>query len=238
MRRSKGGEIHVLIVAGGSGNRMGNPVPKQFMMLAGKSVLWHAINCFSHLPQLTSLTISGHPEWLKRINEILLKFDLPNAKCIPGGTTRQISCKNGLDHIKADPRDIVLIHDAARPFVRRNIIDKVISATQITGGSIPAIPIPDSMIQFQEGFIVDYPDRNQYKLVQTPQGFWFERIKEAHSQAAADGVINATDDASLLLNQGFPVTVIDGDPLNIKITTPSDLEFAEEINNTLRSGGY
>ena len=152
-------------------------------------------------------------------------------KILDGGDTRQDSSRIGVTAAGHETYGKVLIHDAARPFVSKEIIDHMLAKLDTCTAVNVAIPSPDTIIEIDDrDFIKDVPDRRNLRRVQTPQGFRLPLIREAHRLALENDITNATDDCSLILRLNLaPVCVIEGSPLNIKITYPVDLQMAEKI---------
>lgn len=210
-----------LIVAGGSGTRMESNLPKQFLLLAGKPILMHTIEAFYH---------SG-------VNHIILvlpqsQIDFWNQLCqthqfsiqhqiVAGGASRFESVQNGLQH--CNNNDLVAIHDGVRPFVSKEIILNSFETAAQKGNAVAAVRLKDS-IRKVELLSNKNVNRDNYYLIQTPQTFKAQLIKEAY---AAQDHINFTDDASVLESNGYAINLIPGDYKNIKITTPEDLVVGE-----------
>jgi 2-C-methyl-D-erythritol 4-phosphate cytidylyltransferase/2-C-methyl-D-erythritol 2,4-cyclodiphosphate synthase len=151
---------------------------------------------------------------------------------VSGGPTRQASVRAGLEALLPRSPDIVLIHDAARPFASANLIARAIEAAEKTGAAIPALPVMDTVKRVdQAGTVEATLDRNSIRLVQTPQAFAFPALLEAHQRAAAQGRNDFTDDAALAEWAGMKVSVFAGEPSNIKLTTPEDFARAEAIQS-------
>jgi len=217
---------HSIIVAGGSGERFGIPKPKQFYPFQGKPILLWSVSAFLKIPNLASLIVVVHPDWLiesRKILRNLLREDFP-IKIVPGGKYRQNSCRRGLEAVSGDPADIVLIHDAVRPRISPELIFKIIRTTHTVGAAIPIIGVKDSLVTVADGLVLDYPDRLSLSRVQTPQGFKLEIIREAHLKAVEDNIPNAPDDGFLVLHAGYPIATVIGEPFNFKITTQEDLK--------------
>jgi 2-C-methyl-D-erythritol 4-phosphate cytidylyltransferase len=210
-----------LIVAGGSGTRMESNLPKQFLLLAGKPILMHTIEAFYH---------SG-------VNHIILvlpqsQIDFWNQLCqthqftikhqiVAGGASRFESVQNGLQH--CNNNDLVAIHDGVRPFVSKEIILNSFETAAQKGNAVAAVRLKDS-IRKVELLSNKNVNRDNYYLIQTPQTFKAQLIKEAY---AAQDHINFTDDASVWELNGYAINLIPGDYKNIKITTPEDLLVGE-----------
>ncbi len=214
----------IIIVAGGSGSRMGSEIPKQFLELAGKPVLMHTLQVFSDFDpdsQLILVLPSAQQEFW---NELCQKhsFSLSH-RVVSGGQSRFHSVKNGLAAIEG--AGIVFIHDGVRPLVSRETLAKCFEMAQKSGNAIPVLPVNESLRKI-EGDTTISVDRSLYFSVQTPQTFRTEQIQEAFSQ---DYDPAFTDDASVAEKAGFPINLVEGNRENIKITTPIDLIVAEAI---------
>ena len=214
----------LLLLAAGEGERFGGPLPKPLVPVDGIPMLRRSLAPFLEVKAINDIVVAAHPRFLRDAQTLL--EDAAAVRVVAGGTTRQQSAQQALDALTADV-DIVVVHDAARPLVTRNVIDAVMAAAEAHGAAIPARPVADTVKRVREGFVEATLRREVLRAVQTPQAFRFHIYKEAHQRAAAQGVV-ATDDAALVeyfeLSQ---VAVVDGSPRNIKITCPDDLALAE-----------
>lgn len=225
------GRAAAVIVAGGAGRRMGGAVRKQYLELRGRPILEHAVRPFLEHPAIGAVVVvlppddaAAPPRWLAALGVTI----------VAGGDERTDSVWNGLCAIPpaADP---VLIHDGARPFVSRAIIDRVLAGAA-RGGAVAALRVADTIKETDAaGRVVGTPDRDRLWQAQTPQGFLREVILAAYRRARAEGV-RATDDAALVERTGGTVVVVDGAPENIKITRPADLNIAEALAAQLFDG--
>lgn len=211
-----------LIVAGGSGTRMNNDIPKQFLEIAGLPVIMHTINTFAKFdPEFEFILVL--PESQLSNWQLLCEkhhFDVKH-KIAFGGATRFYSVKNGLNLIKDE--GIVFIHDAVRPLVSVGTIQNCLDCATSNGNALPVVPVTDSVRIF-DGSKNESADRSQIYLVQTPQTFRASLIKNAYKVTQAD---NFTDDASVLESTGTKINLVEGNRENIKITTPADLIITE-----------
>ena len=209
----------VLIVAGGNGERMKSAIPKQFLTLTDFPILMHTIKQFSHFKNIILvLPKQQFITWEK----LCLKYNFNKTHTlVEGGESRFHSVKNGLQKISA--QSIILIHDGVRPIVSKNLIDRLINTTKEGVGSVPAIPVENSIRKIT-GKKSKHIDRKELYIVQTPQCFVGMDIKDAYKQAFCDSF---TDDASVLEKNGGAIEVVLGDKKNIKITTKEDLEIAK-----------
>ena len=210
-----------IIVAAGRGLRAGAGGPKQYRSIAGRTVISRAMEPFCTHPGIFAVQPVLNPDDLAMFNQAVGEFRYqPPAN---GGATRQASVHAGLEALASDAPDIVLIHDAARPFVTPALISRAIEAADRTGAAVPAIPVTDTIKQVDASGAVDAtPDRTKLRIAQTPQAFRFDVILEAHRRAARDGRDDFTDDAALAEWAGLTVATFEGDVANMKLTTPED----------------
>lgn len=221
-------DVGVVIVAGGSGTRVGGRELKQFRWVAGKPMLLHSVQTFMANPHVVSVVcvlpapLAGDPPpWL-------FQCDVDRLMISIGGKTRQQSVANGLDDL-ADEAGIVLIHDAARPGVTPAMIARVIDAVRRDGAAIAALPVADTLKSVDTaGHITGTVDRGGLWQAQTPQGFRRELIQRAHLDAQA-AKVDATDDAALCERIGVPVTVVPGDARAMKVTEEADFARVDAL---------
>ncbi|MBO6578142.1 MULTISPECIES: bifunctional 2-C-methyl-D-erythritol 4-phosphate cytidylyltransferase/2-C-methyl-D-erythritol 2,4-cyclodiphosphate synthase [Thalassospira] len=222
----------VVIVAAGSGSRFGDPIPKQYHMLGGKSILAHCIECFARHtdPGLIQVVYNpAHQDWYESATATLDKTGLLPAP-VTGGDTRQQSVLNGLRALEAKGPDIVLIHDAARPGISDDVIDRVMTALQTHPGAIPTLPVADTIKQTdRDGVITKTIARETLQRAQTPQGFDFKTVLDAHQKFEGQ---EFTDDAALLEAIGLDVICVAGTTNNDKITHRDDFGRAQNWANT------
>ncbi len=216
-----GRKIYIIIVAGGSGSRMGASLPKQFLELDGVPILQRTIEKFvSAVPEAKIITVlpKSHIGTWKDMC-IANALDCPQV-IVEGGITRFHSVQNALK--KVPDGAIVMVHDGVRPLVSVGLIRSLVEKMQTERALVPVVPVVDTLAA-DDG---TYLDRRRIRAVQTPQVFFSEDIKEAYTRAYD---ISFTDDASVLMKTGIPVTFVEGERFNIKITTPEDLVLAESI---------
>ena len=212
----------VIVVAGGSGLRMGANMPKQFLELYGKPILIHTIEKFLQINPFRLILVipSDHQ---KTVEEILQKFQLEEKVIlIEGGNTRFQSVKNGLQAVK-EKEGLVAIHDAVRPMISQSIISASFEKAEQYGSGVVAVALKDSIrkVTSEKNYAVD---RSSYQSIQTPQTFDLRILKKAYDVAYKK---TFTDDASVYEESGHSIYLVDGDYQNIKITTPEDLEIAK-----------
>ena len=223
-----GRDVGVIIVAGGSGTRVGGQELKQFRWIAGKPMLLHSLQTFMARSDVISVVCVLPPALAGDPPPWIFQCDVDRLMISIGGKTRQQSVSNGLEDM-ADEAKIVLIHDAARPGVTDAMIGRVIDAVRHDGAAIAALPVTDTIKSVDAaGRITQTVDRSRLWRAQTPQGFRREIIVGAHREAAP-GKIDATDDAALCERLGIPVTVVQGDERAMKITEEADFARAEAM---------
>jgi 2-C-methyl-D-erythritol 4-phosphate cytidylyltransferase/2-C-methyl-D-erythritol 2,4-cyclodiphosphate synthase len=227
-REGIGVRIAAVIVAAGRGTRAAGlgSNPKQYVPLAGRAVLRRTLDALQRVPAIGVVQVVIHPE--DRANYDVAVAGIPSGLLPPvaGGATRQASVLCGLEALAAEAPDIVLIHDAARPFVEPELIARVLAALERWEGAIPALPVADTLKRAEpDGRVAGTVDRRGLWRAQTPQGFRFRSILAAHRAAAGSG--DFTDDASVAEAQGIRVGLVEGSEKNRKLTTAEDLDMAE-----------
>lgn len=215
----------VIVVAAGRGQRAGDGLPKQYRTLAGQPVLRRTLARFVGQPGIRFVQPVISPEHADLFASVA--EGLPDVRPpVTGGATRQASVRAGLEALAADPPDLVLIHDAARPFVSGRLVADAVAAAAAHGAAVPALALVDTLKALTDpGFVATGPDRNAVRGVQTPQSFRYELILAAHRAQAENG--DLTDDAAVAEAAGHRVAIFPGDPANIKLTTPEDFVTAE-----------
>jgi 2-C-methyl-D-erythritol 4-phosphate cytidylyltransferase len=222
--------VYLLIPAAGVGRRMGSDRNKLLLPLMGKPLLAWTLQAVNTSASIRWIGIIAQPEDVPDFEDILTHLDLPHEVCfIPGGATRQESVYNGLQGLPAGAQQ-VLIHDGARCLATPQLFDRCAEAIQTCEGLIAAIPVKDTIKVVDQAtrIITDTPDRSALWAAQTPQGFHVERLKECHEKGLQQGG-EVTDDAALFEKCGLSVKIVDGEEVNLKVTTPVDLAIAEFI---------
>lgn len=223
-----GQSIAALVVAGGRGLRVGGDIPKQYRLLGGRSIIERSLLPFFDHPQIRCVQVvinAQDRDLYARSVDRHAKLLSP----VEGGATRQQSVQRGLEALRDQKPDKVLIHDAARPFVTGAVIDNVVDALADGPAALAAIPLADTLKKGSDaGTVETTVPRDDLYLAQTPQGFHYDAILAAHADAAQqDGAF--TDDASIAEFAGLAVKLVPGDPANSKITTEEDLWMAERL---------
>jgi 2-C-methyl-D-erythritol 4-phosphate cytidylyltransferase / 2-C-methyl-D-erythritol 2,4-cyclodiphosphate synthase len=222
-------KVAAVVVAGGRGYRAGGDMPKQYRVIAGEPVIRPTLAAFVGHPQIDAVQPVIHRDDEAAFRAATAGLDnlLPP---VPGGDTRQASVRAGLQALRAAVPDLVLIHDAARPFLSGDLISRAIAAARHHGAAVPAIAIADTVKKVDEqGMVSETLDRSHLRTVQTPQAFDYELIVALHDRAAAAGRDDFTDDAALAEWAGHRVNVFAGESTNVKLTTNDDFERAEAL---------
>lgn len=224
---------YALILAGGSGTRLGGDVPKQFLDLAGRPVIAWSMKAFNDTEDITGIVVACPEAYRENVWEIGEANGIGKlVAVVAGGETRQLSAYNALTAIDYSDDDIVLIHDAARPFVTSAVIRDCIEAADAFGAASTYVKVTDTIAEAWDGFVAAIPDRSSLYNTQTPQSFRYGIIRRSHDRARAAGAINSSDDVRLVMDAGTRVRVVEGDYRNIKITTPYDMALAGRIAST------
>lgn len=215
-------KVHIVLAAGGLGQRFGASQKKQFLELGGQSLLDHCLNQFLQTPNLGEIKVVLPQDEVENF-----AFNDPRIQAVVGGGSRAESVRNGVMSLEGCAEDdIVLVHDAARPLVDQEIIQNVITGVQKSGCAIAAVPVVDTLKQVQDEAITGTVDRDVLRAAQTPQGSTWGRFQQAYAKLNQD-LPRMTDEAMLFENSGFDVIFVAGKRQNLKVTTPEDLEIAK-----------
>lgn len=216
-----------IIVAAGRGKRAAttqSAPPKQFALLAGKPLLSHTIDALERHRAIDRILVAIHPGDASHYAGCAASGQAKLLAPVAGGATRQASVRAALESLVRDPPDIVLIHDAARPFVDSALITRVMDGLAVADASLPGIPVSDTLKRVEgRGAVLDTLSRTALWRAQTPQAARFRDALAAHRAAAAAGLEEFTDDAALLQWHGLTVHMVEGSEANVKITTADDL---------------
>lgn len=220
-----------VVVAGGKGLRMNNLIPKQFLYLNGTPILMRTINRLKSFDPSISIIVVLPKEQIGYWKDLCSKHGFITEHAVTeGGSTRFFSVNNGLKMVESD--SVVAIHDGVRPFISDSVLKDAYETAESEGSAIPVIPLIDSIRSVDENGDSHAEDRSVFRLVQTPQVFRTNLIKDAFLKAAAsdeETQSSFTDDASVFEYAGGKISLVGGDPDNIKITSPKDLETASVI---------
>src|SRR4051794_19571193 len=218
--------VAAVLVAAGRGTRSGLDYPKQYKVLGGAPMVRESLRVFASHTSVDLVLPVIHQDDGERFAKAA--EGLRVAKPVYGGATRQGSVHAGLEALSGQRPDIVLVHDAARPFTSAALVNRAIVGAEKSGAAIPALPVTDSVkLVDNDSLITATLDRSHLRIVQTPQAFAFSSLLDAHRRAAAAGRADFADDAALAEWAGLRVSVFDGEPGNVKMTTPDDFIRAE-----------
>jgi 2-C-methyl-D-erythritol 4-phosphate cytidylyltransferase / 2-C-methyl-D-erythritol 2,4-cyclodiphosphate synthase len=222
--------VSVLIAAGGRGERVGAGLPKQFIEIGGRTILERSIACFTSHPAVSEVIVALPPDEVSRMTARVTSLAWSAVRCVAGGARRQDSVEQAFRASRPDA-SVLAVHDAARPFVSAAVIDRTIAAAAAHGAAIAALPVRDTVKQAggdraaAPRTIAATLPREDIFLAQTPQAFRRDVLARAFDLARAEGW-DVTDEAMLVERAGYTVRLVDGEPGNMKITTPEDLEAA------------
>jgi 2-C-methyl-D-erythritol 4-phosphate cytidylyltransferase len=226
-----------IILSGGTGSRLGSDVPKQYLSVGGKPIINYCLQTFLDCERIDSLVIVLAEEWRPFMNEQLKHLKTQKKICYAdSGETRQYSIYNGLKKVKEmafDKDDIVVIHDAARPLCSEKLINRCLDACTYADGAMPAINVKDTVYLSEDGIhIKALFNRSQLRAGQAPEAFSFGKYIKAHEEMKHEDLIKINGSTEIAFKAGLKCVIVEGDPMNIKITTPEDLiNFENIINN-------
>ena len=229
--------IYAGVLAGGVGSRMGNvPLPKQFLELDGKPIIIHTIEKFLLTKEFDKIFIATPQKWVLHTRDILSKFNLDDSRLevIQGGTDRNETIMSIINHIEKNKtitdNDVIITHDAVRPFLTRRIINENINAVLENQAVDTVIPAIDTIITSKNGEDIEsIPLRNEMYQGQTPQSFNINSLKYNYNKLSSDNKKLLTDACKIMVVSNQKVKLVDGELYNIKITTPYDLKVANSI---------
>ena len=228
-----------LIIAGGSGARMHQNIPKQFLTVNERPVIVYTLEAFQNHPEIDEIAVVCIEGWESVLWAYANQFNITKLKhVIPGGKNGQDSIRNGVFELEKNHSkdDVVLIHDAIRPMVSAEIISDCIRVTQLHGNAITVIPCAEAMMQTEDGLVStgSYP-RDNLKRTQTPQGFHIGKICDLHRRALQSGITNSVSSCTLMIELGEQVYFSAGSEKNIKLTTVEDLDIFKALLIAKRS---
>ena len=218
-----------IIAAAGAGSRIASDRPKQFLLLAGKPVIFHTLQVFEECDSIEEVLVVLPAAESAGFVSLAAKYGLRKvSRVVPGGVTRADSVKRGLAAIRAATAEIVAVHDGVRPFVTTDEIDATVAAAQADGAAILVAPVTDTIKQVSTGRVEMTLDRSRLRRALTPQCFRYELLRDAYVNADVSDPL-LTDESVLVEKLGHPISVIEGSAKNIKITTTEDLAIAEAM---------
>lgn len=221
-----------VILAGGSGQRFGTALPKQFLPLAGKTVIEHSIEAFERCAAIDEIAVVMNADYLPMMQEIIDRNGwLKVRKLLSGGAERHFSTLSAINAYEGSSDINLIFHDAARPAVSQRIINEVVEALQSHDAVAVAVPATDTVFEVSEegGYITGIPSRQRLRCAQTPQAFRSAVIREAYRKALQDSQFTSTDDCGVLHKYcpEVPIFIVPGDTSNIKLTYPEDTVILE-----------
>src|SRR5262245_4874264 len=220
------GRVAAVVVAAGRGLRAGAGLPKQYRRILGEPVIRPSLATLAAHGSIAAVQPVIHADDTALYQDAVAGLDL--LPPVPGGASRQASVRLGLEALAPHRPDLVLVHDAARPFASAALIARAIAAAAGSGAAIPVIPVADTVKRVDaDGVVTDTIDRSQLRLVQTPQAFAFDALLDAHRRAQAAGRDDFTDDAALAEWAGLKVTTFEGEAGDVKLTTNDDFARVE-----------
>ena len=214
-----------IVLAAGRGERMDSPIPKALMPFDGATLVAHAVERAAAAASVTGVIVVAPPGFEDRMKEAVEGLGVDAV--VAGGETRQASVVAGLAAVAADVERI-LCHDAARPLASSDLFTRTLEALEGWDGVVPVLRVVDTVKRVQDGRVEGTEPRDALALAQTPQAFRAAALRDAHERAAADG-FEGSDDALLLERAGYRVRAIEGERMNLKITTPDDIRLAEAL---------
>lgn len=214
-----------VIVAGGNATRMGG-IDKVMADLAGEPMIRRTVRAFDECEAISEIVVVTRADLIEKIMGICREFPKLTAVVV-GGESRQASVQNGLNALSGKVK-LVAIHDGARPLISWQVIDRAVRAANSYGAAAPAIPVKDTVKVVSGGVVVQTPERETLRAVQTPQVFDIDILRAAHAKLASDGA-QVTDDCAAVERMGMSVKIVEGDERNLKVTTPMDLRLANML---------
>lgn len=221
-------KTYVIIPSGGLGKRTNSPLPKQYLQFAGKELIAYTLQVFQSSKHVDEIVVAAQSSFFPLLESIKQNFSLTKFTClVEGGEERQHSVYNALKSLKAEDDDIVVIHDAVRPLLTKEILYDSIQTAKQFGAAVVAQKAKDTLIRGSEK-VLDYVDRSEFFYAQTPQVFRYKIIMDAMKKAKAENFIG-TDESMLVHRAGYEVKIVIGSSLNFKITTDEDIHILSMI---------
>lgn len=232
---TKRSKTFAAILAGGTGSRMGSPLPKQFLLYEGRCIIEYTVAAFESSPVIDAYVVVVHPDWVRYMEYLVSCHSWPKCICIvPGGSERYESSLHALQAFSGQPDDsVLLIHDGVRPLVSQSLIKGVVEALSECEAAGTAVSCTDTVWKVREGVVCEVPVRSSLMRAQTPQGFRLGVLREAYRRALQQGPIQATDDCGMVMRYMPEVSihVVEGDERNIKITYPQDISHLKLLSD-------
>ncbi len=225
--KDKDYRIIAIIPAGGRGTRLGSPLPKQYLKVNGKEIIAYTLEVFQNSDLIDEIIVAAEKSFFPLLNELKEKYGLTKvSRIVEGGATRQDSVNNALLAIEnVKPKDLIVVHDAARPNLKQETLEKAVTFAREKGNAVVASKVSDTLLQ-GDSTVQDYLDREKVFAVQTPQIFPYEQIRSAMDKAIKEN-FTGTDESSLVFRASYKVNIFEGNPDNFKITSETDLTLFE-----------
>lgn len=222
--------LYAILLAGGTGSRMGSDVPKQFLKLRGESLLRHSVKRFRRFGLLKSITVVSHPDWVLETEKELEDLLEPNDNIVEGGETRHLSTLNGIQSISYDEKDIFFIHDVARPNFKQNELYQLVEQTKIFGGASLVCPVTESLVRVKlhQNYSQEPLKREEVYAVKTPQAVAGFMLKELFMDSLPNNSKHHPTDLCTWMGERR-VGIVDTDFHNTKVTSPGDLVLADSL---------
>jgi len=218
----------VIIPAAGSGSRINSKIPKQFIKVAGKEILAYTLEIFQNNENIDKIIVATKPQYFDLITNLKEKYSFGKiAKIVEGGVKRQDSVYNALKNITADKNDLIIVHDAARPLLSQSLLNKAIEEAKNSRKIVIAVKARDTLIEGND-YVDGYLDRKKIYYAQTPQIFSFDILINSMNNAYKDNFV-ATDESMIVEKYAGSVKIVEGESINFKITTDSDLKIFMKI---------
>ncbi len=222
-----------VIAAGGRGTRFGDPLPKQYTKVDGKELLVYSLEVFQDSDLIDQIVLVTEKNYFDLVNSLKNKYSITKLQnVVEGGIERQDSVFKGLNSLNAGKDDLVAVHDAARPFLNLSILNNAVQEAKLHKSIVVAIKARDTLIQGDDT-VVSYADRNKYYYAQTPQIFTYSILLDSMEKAYKNNFYG-TDESMLVKNAGYEVRIVNGSPLNFKITSVEDLEIFRAIKKNYK----
>jgi 2-C-methyl-D-erythritol 4-phosphate cytidylyltransferase len=227
-------KIYTIIPSGGLGKRMNNPLPKQYIKFNSKELIAYTLSVFQNCKSIDEIIVSAQKDYFNLIEEIKEKNSFTKLTgIIEGGSERQYSVFNALKSIQAQDDDLIIVHDAVRPLLPPDVLNRAIETAMEHGSAVVAIKAKDTLIK-GDHFVRSYIDRNEVYYVQTPQIFKYSILYNAMESAESNNIVG-TDESMLVNSSMNKVKIVDGSSLNFKITSQDDIKLFELICDNIRN---
>ncbi|GAB4297459.1 MAG: 2-C-methyl-D-erythritol 4-phosphate cytidylyltransferase [Ignavibacteriaceae bacterium] len=213
-----------VIPAGGQGKRTGSEIPKQYLKFNGKELIAFTLEVFQQCSLIDEIVVAAKPEYIPLLKKIKVRYDLTKIKTlVEGGSERQFSVFNALSSLDCSNKDLVVVHDAARPLLPPEVLKRAVLAAQKKGNALVCLKARDTIIR-GKSTVEDYIERKEIFIVQTPQVFRYSDLFNALKKANSEGFIG-TDESSVMKRYGKRIYIVEGSLINFKITDAEDLEL-------------